>query len=219
MAPQPSITTLPHANAQPGNIYNVPRAPEVYTLAENVDAAIPKEVRDQLQCDENGRILFFTAPPLKRPDNGVAESYAGLGHSVSHLASVKQIREERRRKRKERDEALAREQDSNKRRSPSEEADRKEEKQAQAQAAFVEQVLRNWAAGLNKGTELLETDLGADWEKMMQQSREENQGKSEAEIWEKNLRWFYEDLAKRGEITAEKQKQWDEFLQQKVVKN
>ncbi|KAK3348119.1 hypothetical protein B0H65DRAFT_508072 [Neurospora tetraspora] len=100
-----------------GNAYNAPRAPEVYTLAENIDSEIPEEVKKQFQTDDQGRVLFFTAPPLNRAsirNGGVAEQYAGLGHSV-HWESIKALKEERRRKRKERDEAL--QEEANKRKA------------------------------------------------------------------------------------------------------
>ena len=136
-------------------------------MADNIDAAIPKEVREQFQCDENGRILFFTGAPLDRPANRVAEAYSQLGHSVRHLASIKQLREERARKRKERDEALAR-----KRAAQEEEAKRQrlaqeqdgndaatlEQKKAEARE-LLEKVLRGWAAEIDRGTQLLREEL------------------------------------------------------------
>jgi chromatin structure-remodeling complex subunit RSC1/2 len=213
MAPAPNIATIPHANAHTANIYNVPRAPEVYTLAENLDAAIPAEVREQFQRDENGRVLFFTAPPLNRANNGVAEQYAGLGHSVSHLASNKQLREERARKRKERDEALAREQESIKKQSAATaeaDATRQAESELKKQTELVERVLLNWSADLIRGTGQLEESVGPEWKEMMRQSREENAGKTEAELREKNLRWFYEDALRRGDITVEQKKELED---------
>lgn len=110
MAHNPTPGNAPMAPANPvaPAVYNPPRAPEVYTLADNVDAAIPKEVRDEFQRDEQGRILFFTAPPLNRPNKGVTEEFANLGHSVNHMAGdIQKLREERRAKKKERDEQMA----------------------------------------------------------------------------------------------------------------
>lgn len=222
MAPTPSIATLPHANAHAGHVYNVPRAPEVYTLAENVDAAIPKEVREQFQRDENGRILFFTAPPLERPHSRVAEQYTGLGHSIKHLASIKELREERARKRKERDEALAQEQEANKKQatSPDADAERLVESAQQTEAQLLEKVLLGWAAEMDRGTKQLEEELGPGWKEMMQQSREENKGKTEEEIRVKNLQWLYDDSLRRGEITAEKKKQLEDcFIHRKHLDN
>lgn len=58
-------TAAPHAN-----IYNPPRPPEVYTLPENVNESIAREMREGFQHDSAGRILFFTAPPLDRATAG-----------------------------------------------------------------------------------------------------------------------------------------------------
>lgn len=101
MAPTPSNTAIPHANA---NAYVPPRMVEVYTLRE-ADAQIPAEVREQYQTDDKGQVLFFTAPPLNRAHPGVAEESATLGHSVRFLAGLQEHREKRKRAREERDEA------------------------------------------------------------------------------------------------------------------
>lgn len=106
MAATPNTTAMPHANAG-ANAYNPPRPVETYTLPEAMDAAIPSEVRDRFQRDEQGRILFFTAPPLNRAHNGVASESADLGHSVRYSKDIAAHREERQRKRQERDEAVA----------------------------------------------------------------------------------------------------------------
>ncbi len=70
--------------------YNAPRAPEVYHLDNNANASIPKEIRDQFHCDGQGRVLFYTTPPVN------VEILEGqgrvLGHSVRYLAA-KQRRE------------------------------------------------------------------------------------------------------------------------------
>jgi len=108
MAATPNTAAMPHAGSG-ANVYNPPRAPEVYTIAPNVNDAIPAETRELYDRDEHGRILFFTAPPVPRAGNGLAPEYAGLGHSTRYLGDFKQHVEERRRKRKERDEALAEE--------------------------------------------------------------------------------------------------------------
>ncbi|KAL2185938.1 hypothetical protein L209DRAFT_754425 [Thermothelomyces heterothallicus CBS 203.75] len=159
-SPAPSMT--PHTHANTGHVYNVPRAPEVYTLADPVDAAIPADVREQFQRDEQGRVLFFTAPPLNRPANGVAEQYAGLGHSVRHLASISELRAERARKRKERDEALAREQEANKKLAASRErqAQRRQEDERKSQADALEKFLVAWAAEIDRGTKTIHEALG-----------------------------------------------------------
>lgn len=101
MAPTPSTTAIPHANA---NAYMPPRTVEVYTLRD-ADAQIPAEVREQYHTDDKGQVLFFTAPPLNRPHSGIAEESATLGHSVRFLSGLQEHREKRKRAREERDEA------------------------------------------------------------------------------------------------------------------
>ncbi|KAI9827159.1 MAG: hypothetical protein M1832_005295 [Thelocarpon impressellum] len=69
--------------AQPrgtGNTYVPPKPVEVYQLNDAANVSIPPEVRQRFQRDEQGRLLFFTAPPL---DN--SKEAGGLGHSVRYL--------------------------------------------------------------------------------------------------------------------------------------
>ncbi|KAJ9659774.1 hypothetical protein H2201_007210 [Coniosporium apollinis] len=70
--------------------YNAPRAPEVYHLDNNANASIPKDIRDQFHCDSQGRVLFYTTPPINVE---IPERQGrALGHSVRYLAA-KQRRE------------------------------------------------------------------------------------------------------------------------------
>lgn len=92
-----------------GNMYNPPRPPEVYTLPDAVNDAMPLELRQNFQRDENGRILFFTAPPLDRRDDGMSSTSSGLGHSAKYLAGRNEWLAEREKKRKERDASRAEE--------------------------------------------------------------------------------------------------------------
>jgi chromatin structure-remodeling complex subunit RSC1/2 len=59
---------------------------EVFILSDQANAAIPPEIREQFQQDENGRILFFTAPPLNAPKLANKEDRT-LGHSARYLAA------------------------------------------------------------------------------------------------------------------------------------
>jgi chromatin structure-remodeling complex subunit RSC1/2 len=206
MAPAPSMAPLPHANT--GHVYNVPRAPEVYTLADPVDAAIPGEVREQFQRDEQGRVLFFTAPPLNRPNNGVAEQYAGLGHSVRHLASIKQLREERARKRKERDDALALEQQASKKLALLKERQTTLAAQAEEKSQYelLEKVLRGWAAEIDRGTKVLDEQIGGidNWNRMMEEGREQAKGMTDREKRDFSLKWYADWMVERGGSEEEK---------------
>lgn len=74
-------------------------------MNDAANAAIPADIREQFQRDEQGRILFFTAPPVDvkalRTEKG-----EGLGHSVEYLAGKTQrdekVREARKRRAEER---------------------------------------------------------------------------------------------------------------------
>lgn len=87
------------------NAYNPPRPPEVYTLPDILNDAFPEPLRNGFQHDINGRVLFFVAPPLDRPSEGLAEETKDLGHSAKYLAGRADWRNERAEKRKARDEA------------------------------------------------------------------------------------------------------------------
>ena len=56
---------------------------ECYRLPDNADDMIPADIRQQFQRDANGRVLFFTAPPLNSPAEKPAERF---GHSAKYLA-------------------------------------------------------------------------------------------------------------------------------------
>lgn len=229
---QPMASAPVHPQQQPpqphpvnAHVYNVPRAPEVYTLSEAVDAAIPQDVRERYQCDEQGRVLFFTAPPLSRPPAGVAESYAGLGHSVRHLASIKQLREERARKRKERDEALALEELASKKLAHmrEREAQHRAEADQQAQADMLESVLLGFAAEIDRGTRILDKQFGpggfAAWDRMMREGREADKGLTDEDKRVRNLQWYADDQLKRGNFTEAEKKDFKEvFIQRKFLK-
>jgi chromatin structure-remodeling complex subunit RSC1/2 len=226
MAPAPSVAAHPHAANPGGHVYNVPRAPEVYTLSDPVDQAIPDEVREQFQRDESGRVLFFTAPPLhRRANHGVAEQYAGLGHSVRHLASIRQLREERARKRKERDEALAREQEASKKRAAAAAAAEEKEEEgasvrrdAEAEARgryeMLEKVMLAWAAEIERGTKVLDEAIGGieNWKEMKRREREAVEGLTDEEMRVRNLRWYIDWAVEKGSIKEEERTAWEETL-------
>ncbi|AEO60256.1 hypothetical protein MYCTH_108504 [Thermothelomyces thermophilus ATCC 42464] len=213
-SPAPSMTPHPHANT--GHVYNVPRAPEVYTLADPVDAAIPADVREQFQRDEQGRVLFFTAPPLNRPANGVAEQHAGLGHSVRHLASISELRAERARKRKERDEALAREQEANKKLAASRErqAQRRQEDERKSQADALEKFLVAWAAEIDRGTKTINEALGdiENWNRIKHEVKEAHKNMTMEERRIKSLQWYVNWAKENGGMTEFLEKQFDDLI-------
>jgi len=70
---------------QPPLGYKAPQPVEVYVLSDHANASIPQDIREQFQRDDQGRVLFFTAPPVVPPEEekeGIA-----LGHSARYLAA------------------------------------------------------------------------------------------------------------------------------------
>lgn len=114
----PQYATPPHTTypSYPGNRVpvppppaynpNAPRPIEVFHLSDTANAAIPADIREQFHRDEQGRVLFFSSPPL----DIIPRMDQRLGHSLKYLAAKEkrqQLIEERKRKADE--EALDRE--------------------------------------------------------------------------------------------------------------
>ncbi|KAF2444395.1 Bromodomain-containing protein [Karstenula rhodostoma CBS 690.94] len=109
------------AMQQPPGGYRAPQPVEVYVLPDHANASIPVDVREQFQRDEQGRVLFFTAPPAN--DSGfVKEEGQALGHSARYLA-MRAKRDGQRAAKRKADEAGAteREEAAKKRREEAEE--------------------------------------------------------------------------------------------------
>ncbi|KAF2641506.1 Bromodomain-containing protein [Massarina eburnea CBS 473.64] len=66
--------------------YKAPQPVEVYTLPDHANASIPADIREQFHRDDQGRVLFFTAPPVNTSRIVPKEGQA-LGHSASFLAA------------------------------------------------------------------------------------------------------------------------------------
>lgn len=154
LAPSPARTAVPPPHvpgmhSQP-NAYNPPRPVEVYTLEDAIDARIPSDVREQFQRDEQGRVLFFTQPPLKRVHSGLSSESAALGHSLRYLADRARGIEDRRAKRRARDEL--RKEEESKRRELADEAAQTERTRDMEAASNI---LIGWMATMNKENEML----------------------------------------------------------------
>ncbi|KAL2862920.1 putative RSC complex subunit (RSC1) [Aspergillus lucknowensis] len=69
----------------PSALYNpnAPRPVEVFHLSDTANIAIPADIREQFHCDDQGRVLFFSSPPL---DIGSTVQQK-LGHSLKYLAA------------------------------------------------------------------------------------------------------------------------------------
>jgi chromatin structure-remodeling complex subunit RSC1/2 len=66
--------------------YKAPQPVEVYTLSDHANASITQEIREQFHRDAQGRVLFYTAPPINSSRIAPKEGQA-LGHSAKFLAA------------------------------------------------------------------------------------------------------------------------------------
>lgn len=71
---------------------------EVYTLPDAANASIPPEIREQFERDEQGRVLFFTSPPIQVFDP--KQDASEFGHSIEYMATKFRREEETAKKRK-----------------------------------------------------------------------------------------------------------------------
>lgn len=63
---------------------NPARPVEVYHLSDTANASIPQNIQEQFQRDEQGHVLFFTAPPLDvLPPT---KPGSAIGHTARYLA-------------------------------------------------------------------------------------------------------------------------------------
>lgn len=127
-ATQPAPYAAYSANRLPAApVYNphAPRPAEVFHLVDTANSAIPEDIRRQFHCDEDGHILFFTAPPL----DIIPATQPKLGHSLKYLAA----KEDRQKKVTERKRKLAEDQ-----KQRDEEAKRRRADEETALAARVE---------------------------------------------------------------------------------
>jgi len=60
-------------------------------LNDAANASIPPDIRHQFRCDNAGRVLFFTAPPVEFAEQESTMGAPGkgplLGHSIEYTAS------------------------------------------------------------------------------------------------------------------------------------
>jgi chromatin structure-remodeling complex subunit RSC1/2 len=104
-ASRPAPTYQQSYVQQPPGAYKAPQPVEVYILNDHANASIPPEIREQFQRDEQGRVLFFTAPPLNT-QTVVNRDGRPLGHSARFLAA-KAARDAARAEKRKADEANA----------------------------------------------------------------------------------------------------------------
>lgn len=147
MAPTPG-NAMPQQNA-----YNPPRPVEVYTLSDAANEAIPEDVRKVYHRDEQGRVLFFTAPSSEHHELG--KESAGLAHSAKYLDGLDEWRKEREEKRRARDEA--RDEEVRKRKAAEEESEKKREEAAVERAAGL---LTGYFEAHEATTKRIRVDMG-----------------------------------------------------------
>ncbi|KAL2104831.1 hypothetical protein VUR80DRAFT_9564 [Thermomyces stellatus] len=147
MAPTPG-NAMPQQNA-----YNPPRPIEVYTLSDAANEAIPEDVRKAYHTDEQGRVLFFTAPSSEHHELG--KESAGLAHSARYLEGLQDWRKEREEKRRARDEARAEE--ARKRKLAEEESAKRREGEAVERAADL---LKGYFEAHEATTKRIRADMG-----------------------------------------------------------
>ncbi|KAJ5335418.1 Bromodomain [Penicillium brevicompactum] len=97
---------------------NAPRPVEVFHLSDVANASIPEDIRRQFHCDDQGRVLFFSAPPVDYipPPQKLSHSLKYLAAKEGHQAKVAE------RKRKLEEEKQEREAESKRRRADEESA-------------------------------------------------------------------------------------------------
>lgn len=87
-APLPDSTRYPPNTSYTSNQnHKAPNPIEVYHLNDSANAQIPHDIRAQFQCDDQGRILWFTAPPQNTVSAAQEEARNLGGHSVKYLAA------------------------------------------------------------------------------------------------------------------------------------
>ena len=88
--PQVPATQAPQFTAYPVMSSHGPRSMETYVLSEAANNMIPAEVRALYPKDDQGRVLFFTTPPVDTrhfiSGRSLAEQNRELDHELKYLA-------------------------------------------------------------------------------------------------------------------------------------
>lgn len=154
---RPSAPISTHSSQ--ANAYNPPRPIEVYTLQGTPmhNLYVPEDIKSQFHRDEQGRILFFTTPPLDA--NPVPERLRDLGHSLRYLADKARHKEENAKKRKARELNLESEAAAKLQQSKAERELKKQQVIDQVAHAIGE-----WCNNMSDATDLIYKDLyGDNW--------------------------------------------------------
>ncbi|KAF2858902.1 chromatin remodeling complex [Piedraia hortae CBS 480.64] len=111
-SPSPALAPNLYSASRPGYVpsYRDPPQIEVYNLPDTANLSIPPNVRRQYQCDDFGRVLFFTTPPagiggVESVDTSTTTTTPASkklkGHSVRYLEAKARRAETLEKKRKE----------------------------------------------------------------------------------------------------------------------
>lgn len=88
--PAPTPVQATQYNQQQSN--GMSRGTEAYVLSDSANASIPKEIRDQFPTDDQGRLLFFTQPPLDTrhivTGSAQTEKAQPLQHSEQYMKTL-----------------------------------------------------------------------------------------------------------------------------------
>jgi len=90
-----------HFNGYQVNTGSTQRTAETYVLPEAANEAIPFEIRAQFPQDDQGRVLFFTQPPLDTEHSIVGNSKPESSHPLQHSDKHMRALAARKRKREE----------------------------------------------------------------------------------------------------------------------
>lgn len=89
---RPAPTTVQTMQYNTQHLHGSARGTEAYVLSDSANASIPKEIRDQFPRDDQGRVLFFTQPPLDTrhivSGSNETEKARPLQHSEQYIKAL-----------------------------------------------------------------------------------------------------------------------------------
>jgi hypothetical protein len=86
--------TQVHPSYQTSNVHEH-RAPEAYVLSDTANASIPQDIRDQFPQDDQGRVLFFTKPPIDTRHVVSGRAAGDKGKPLTHTEKYLEAKEDR----------------------------------------------------------------------------------------------------------------------------
>ena len=174
-----------------GRHFEPPKSAEVFVLYDHVNASIPEDVRNNFHRDSEGRIIWYSAPPVLREKPTLSGGISG--HSLRYLAKKARDEEILARKRKERE--GEREEEGREKKRKIEEDNEKLREEAER---LLEVGIKLTAEKMQKGTEALYRGMfGHDADKVVR-LKEEQIVKAQME------------QAAKKELTAKREREWAE---------